>query len=273
MTINPTSSDWLDVYDVTGITPGTPLIIQYQSPFSLAEFLVAGSPPAPEDEGLRSDPFRAQGSVMQFNPNYGEFLYVRSVFGNPQLSVIENSSLTVGVGGIHPMLIVKRPGPDARLKTETLAANQQYIVDGFGFYLQLIASSVAAGSKAFFEITVPTGLYLALNHREVITDKERVFYRLYTSGAYSGFTPVTGYDAYNLRSDAATSTVADIAFSGTFVTPPTQSDAVVVIPVFGAEGVGGRATGNLSSDLTFRAWAPDTSAVIEIHNESVEKCR
>lgn len=268
MTINPTTSTWLDVYDATGITPGTALIIQYESAFALAEFIVSSTPPAPEAEGLKSEPLRTIGSLLQFNPNDGELIYVRAVYGTPHLSVIESSSLTVGPVGIPPVLIVKRPGPDARLKCEDLAVNQQYIIDGFGYYANLIASSIESGAKAFFRVTVPSGFYMAVSNREITTNKERVTYRVYKPSSYTGFTPTTGVTAYNLRSDALTTSRTGIFTAGTLGVAPTQSNAIIVIPVFGFDGVGNTGAGGLTSDLTFKSFAPGEEVLIELHNES-----
>lgn len=157
-----------------------------------------------------------------------------------------------------------------RVKVQSLTFTQDVIVSGAGGSAEWIKTSIPAGGKVYAEFVVPEGYYVAVDHRDVTTDKDRLFYRVYKN--YSEVTQ-TGVNVitHNLRSDAPS--LPSIVFECNAPSPaPLPATAYVTSPVFGVEGSGNRLSGDIRSEDVFRLLAPGTRYLIELHNESSQAC-
>lgn len=61
-----------------------------------------------------------------------------------------------------------------RFKVQTLNLAQSYIVDGLGQYLEWYEPSIDVGEEnsAYARVIVPSGFYMALDYRLLVTEKE-----------------------------------------------------------------------------------------------------
>lgn len=168
-----------------------------------------------------------------------------------------------------------KDNPLTRLRTQSLNYRDELTSLGFGFYANWEQSDEAGdepvpdGGKRYAEFTSPSDKYFALSFREVVTNKERVFYRVYTG--YGATTAGESIRIGKLKSDSAI--VTGSAFSKVTNQPDlTSATRVTNIPVFGAVGTGNRASGSLYADTVFRMIPPNTSFLLELDNQSGDDC-
>lgn len=270
--IELTSETWVDLYQLTGISAGTKLLVQNQSRDGVAMLYAGASPPSGGADGFLLGSRPAETGAIFFDPKGTLKLYARAFQGDPSLYVMDAGVLSPnGVNLMNFGIYRATPtGETSRLKTEMLTLAQQYILDGLGFFLSWIEDAIPSGQRRFAEITVPAGFYFAIGHREIITDKERCFYRSYAQTDYTGFTPTTPIIARNLRADAITTSYSTIATKGTLSSPPSATLARTVIPVFGAVGAGNRASGDVGNDAVFRLYPPGVKVLTELFNASAD---
>lgn len=159
-----------------------------------------------------------------------------------------------------------------RIKTEQLSITQQYIVNGWGWYFETDYPTLAAGARAYLEFTVPANVYMALDYRQIITDKERVFYYVYPFGSYGTTTPTAALNIRNLRNDVTVAARSDLVNSVTVSPAPDPNNAVIHIPIFGSVGSGNRANGDIETDNIFRLLAPGSKFLVEVYNASATAC-
>lgn len=156
-----------------------------------------------------------------------------------------------------------------RLKVQTLTLIQDFIVDGAGASIEWINTSIAAGGKVYAEFEIPAGFYVAIDSREVVTDKDRLFYRVYTT--YGAVTNVSAVPINRLRNDGPLFPQMMYVTTAPGVAPDPTT-AILTVPVFGAEGAGNRLSGDVSSESVFRLLAPGSKFLLEISNDSIEAC-
>lgn len=142
------------------------------------------------------------------------------------------------------------------------------IVKGRAYNCAWVHESLASGSKTYAQFTVPSGYYMALDFREVTTDKERIFYRVYAS--YPTVTESTTVPARNMRSDGP-AVVAEPMYKCSAPSPAVDpNNAIVRVPVFGEPAGGGKASGDVSTDNIFRLLAPSSKFLLELENASTQ---
>jgi hypothetical protein len=171
-----------------------------------------------------------------------------------------------GKGGIVSDLMTSDIEGLRRLKTQTLNYRDDLISRGYGFYL-FHEATIPTATKRYLEFTTPSDRYFALNFRQITTDKERLFYRVYTN--YSGVTASTSVRIGNLK--PGSSVVGGSTYTEATGTPDLSSAiAVTILPIFGQVNAGNRASGSLLGDSVFRLIPPDTSFLIELDNQSAD---
>ena len=161
----------------------------------------------------------------------------------------------------------------ARMKVQSLDYRDELTSLGFGFYAtweqsdEVGGAPVPSGGKLYAEFTSPSDKYFALSFREVVTNKERVFYRVYTN--YGAATAGDNIRIGNLKPNSAVQTGS--AFT-TVTNQPDLTNAVRVtnVPIFGTVNAGNRANGSLDADTVFRLIPPNTSFLLEFDNQSNE---
>lgn len=142
------------------------------------------------------------------------------------------------------------------------------IVKGRGYNCVWIEESLASGAKSYAQFTVPAGFYMSLDFREVTTDKERVFYRVY--GSYPAVTESTLIPARNMRSDGP-AVVSEPMYRCSTPSPAVDpNNAIVRVPVFGEPAGGGKASGDVSTDNIFRLLHPTAKFLLELENASTQ---
>lgn len=161
-----------------------------------------------------------------------------------------------------------------RLKTQSLSYRDELTSLGFGFYAtwehsdEVGGSPVPAGGKRYAQFTSPPDKYFALSFREVITNKERIFYRVYTG--YPAVTLGAPIRIGNLKAGSAVVTGSAFNFVNETTIDLSGATRVTNVPVFGEVNAGNRATGSLDADTVFRLIPPNTSFLLEFNNESNE---
>lgn len=156
----------------------------------------------------------------------------------------------------------------ARLKVQSIQIGQSLILRGFGYYFEWRTPALAVGAKAYVRVIVPAGHWMLIDYREVISNKEEVFYKVYVPGQYVVNTVGAVIPLRNLRNDSASNTTACRVV--TLTTPPTTDSQIITVPVFGAVGAGNRESGEVSNDNIFRALGPGSEFLLEISNNSLE---
>lgn len=178
------------------------------------------------------------------------------------------SSEVIGERGVkvdqNPRLILKGNNFD-RLGVQSLDYRDDTISRGFAQYLDYEQLSIDVGAKTYVEVTTPVGFYIALIDREVLTDKERLFYKVYTD--YSAVTTGTQLNIGNLRSNSAFPS-GTTAFECSAPTTINQDSLISNVPVFGSTTSGNRSSGGISGDSLFRLIAPNTKLLFEWENQS-----
>ena len=154
-----------------------------------------------------------------------------------------------------------------RLYVQNLNYRDDVVAQGITFYIDYAQTSIASGTKTYATITTPSDKYVALIDREVLTDKERLFFKSYSS--YTGGTIGAAIPIGNLRTDSPFSTGVT---ANVLSTPTTidQTSLISNVPVFGALGNGNRASGGISADALFRLIAPNTTLLFEWENLSAD---
>lgn len=152
-----------------------------------------------------------------------------------------------------------------RLLTQSLNYRDDIISQGFTGYIDYHQSSIAEATKTYAQMTVPSDKYVVLIDREITTDKERSFFRSYTT--YDTVTESTVIPVKNLRLSApyAAETTVKVC-----TTPATidQSSIVTNIPIFGTLGNGNRASGGINANALFRLFPPSAKILFEWENAS-----
>lgn len=161
-----------------------------------------------------------------------------------------------------------------RLKTQSLDYRNELTSLGFGFYStwehsdEVGGTPVPAGGKRYAQFTSPSNSYFALSFREVITNKERLFYRVYTG--YPAVTIGASIRIGNLKAGSAVTTGSSFNFVNETVIDLSGATRVTNVPVFGEVNAGNRAKGSLDADTVFRLIPPNVPFLLEFNNESAE---
>lgn len=163
---------------------------------------------------------------------------------------------------INPRLIAQGNNLD-RLYVQNLDYRDDIIARGLGFFVDYHQTAVPANSKTYAQLTTPSDFYMAIIDREIITDKERAFYRVY--GDYSAVTETTPIQISNLRTNSPFTTGAT-AFKCTTPTTINQASIISNVPIFGAPGSGNRSSGGINASGLFRLIEPDTTILFEWEN-------
>lgn len=153
----------------------------------------------------------------------------------------------------------------ARLKTEAASAAAVTVGKGRGYYVEWINPAMTNGAKEYLRVSVPAGFFAELDYREIITDKERFFYRVYPASAVTIDAVGANLPALNLRNDkpsAPVNTFNRVTLTGTPTNPATTQ------PVFGIDGVGQRKSGETATDSVLRLLAPNSQVILELENQS-----
>lgn len=155
-----------------------------------------------------------------------------------------------------------------RLAVQSLQYRDDAVARGTGYYTYWENTAVPAlTGKSYAKFVTPADRFVGLLFREVTTDRERVFYRVYT-----GFTNATTGAPIrigNLRAGSAN--VSTSQFNVVTSTPNLAGTTVVTtLPIFGAVNAGNRASGSLVSNNVFRLIPPNTEFLLEIDNQSAE---
>ena len=155
-----------------------------------------------------------------------------------------------------------------RLAVQALQYRDDAVARGTGYYTYWENTAVPAlTGKAYAKFVTPADRFVGILFREVTTDHERVFYRVYT-----GFNNATAGDTIrigNLRAGSAN--VSTSQFNVVTSTPNLAGATVVTtLPIFGAVNAGNRASGGLVSNNVFRLIPPNTEFLLEIDNQSAE---
>lgn len=158
------------------------------------------------------------------------------------------------------------------ITTQGLDYRDDLVGRGYGFYStwehsdEVGGDPVPAGAKRYAEFTSPSNSYFALSFREVITNKERVFYRVYTN--YPAVTLGASIRIGNLKAGSSITAGSSFNFVNETVIDLSGATRVTNVPVFGAVNAGNRATGSLDADTVFRLIPPNTSFLLEFDNQS-----
>ena len=172
--------------------------------------------------------------------------------------------------GIPKWLLSKLDKTFARIRTQVLTINQQFILDGFGFEITWHEPNIATSDRRFAQITVPAGYYLAADYRLFNTDSENVFYRVYPEGTYTVSVVGTAVPVNSLRSDSgmAPPTMNRVTLSVLPDNTETGGDWFVQEVNFGISGSssGSKASGALSPESVFRLVEPG-NYLLEIDNQ------
>lgn len=167
---------------------------------------------------------------------------------------------------INPKTIIQGQTLD-RIAVQALQYRDEAVVRGTVYYTYWENLSVGVGAKVYAKFTTPPDRYVGILFREVTTNKERVFYRVYTG--FSNATTGVSISIGNLRS--GTANVSTSQFKVVTTVPVlTSASVVTIVPIFGEVNSGNRASGSLSNNNVFRLIPPSTDFLIEIDNQSAE---
>lgn len=165
--------------------------------------------------------------------------------------------------------------PLARLRTQSLDYRDELTALGFGFYStwehsdEVGGTPVPSGEKRYAQFTSPSDRYFALSFREVITNKERFFYRVYTN--YPAVTLGESIRIGNLKAGSGVVTGSSFKFVNETVIDLSGATRVTNVPVFGEVNAGNRSKGSLDADTVFRLIQPNTSFLLEFDNQSTSE--
>lgn len=164
----------------------------------------------------------------------------------------------------------------SRILNQALDYRDDLIARGYGFYStwehsdEVGGNPVPAGAKRYAEFTTPPDRYFALSFREVVVNKERVFYRVYTN--YPTVTAGAPIRIGNLKAGSERVTGSTFNFINETTIDLSSATRVTNVPLFGDVNAGNRASGSLDADTIFRFVPPATSFLLEINNQSVDSC-
>ena len=140
---------------------------------------------------------------------------------------------------------------------------------GLGYYLEYNQTAIPAGTKAWLVFTCPADRYVILTGREVETNKTPLIYKVFTS--WSGGTLGSPLLIRSTRNDSAFPAGTIIRpLTGTVDPVDTEATRPTYKPYFGSVGVGGTNNGVNASSGSFRTLAPNSTFLIEWHNQSAE---
>lgn len=153
----------------------------------------------------------------------------------------------------------------ARLKVESSGSADEYVLQGRGYYSEWIETSIAQNASVYSRFIVPAGFYLNLAFREITTNKEELFYRVYPATSATIDTVGNAIDVRNLRTDKP-----DLAgaFNLVTLTAAPTGNPDITIPVFGSETTGNRSSGNTATEVISRLIAPGSELILELENGS-----
>lgn len=139
------------------------------------------------------------------------------------------------------------------------------IAKGLAYEAIFIDAAVPSGAKRYFRAVTSPNKFIIIFNREMVTDRERMFYRSYTS--FSGGTlgdPLT-IRAMRLDSLVAAETVANI-----YTVAPSFDPASLFVedPLFSAVGAGSRSGGSTNTEIDYRIIPPNQEFLIELENQA-----
>lgn len=157
-----------------------------------------------------------------------------------------------------------------RHAVQALQYRDEAVVRGTVYYTYWENLAIPAlTGKVYAKFVTPADRFVGILFREITTDHERVFYRVYTG--FSNATAGAAIRIGNMRAGATN--VSTSQFNVVTTTPDlTGATTVTIVPVFGAVGAGNRASGGLTTNNVFRLIPPSTEFLIEIENNSSEAC-
>lgn len=150
-----------------------------------------------------------------------------------------------------------------RLLVQNLDYRDDVIAQGAGFFVDYHQTAIPANSKTYVQVQAPSDRYMAIIDREFITDKDRAFYRAFTS--YSAVTETTEIPIQNLRTNSPLSSTTTV-FQCTAPTTIDQTSIISNVPIFGTVGSGNRSSGGISASGLFRLIEPGLSILFEWEN-------
>lgn len=156
-------------------------------------------------------------------------------------------------------------GPDRRIQTQSIDIRDFLTSRGFGFYVEWEEVAIPSNQKVYVEFTVSQNMWMALLFRELVTNKERLFYRVYTD--YSAVTLGEQLVFRNLKNPSSISTSAT-AYKCSTPATINLSSRVTNVPVFGETNAGNRASGDVNTDAAFRLLGPQLKFLLELDNQS-----
>ena len=128
--------------------------------------------------------------------------------------------------------------------------------------------TITAGTAVYAEITTSPTKYTLYNYREVMSDKDRLFFTNFTD--YTLTSVDDAVTVYSLKLDTAYP--SQVVFNN--VTPNTinQQSKGAVVPVFGDPSGGSKSTGNAKEDGAIRIIPPNSKFLICLDNQSTNDC-
>lgn len=139
-------------------------------------------------------------------------------------------------------------------------------IAGVEFDFEWVESAVPVGQQAYLRITNTGGKFVIVNFRELQTDQERVFFRIYTD--VTSATDNGGPLALNNRRGDAQLTSTTVAQP---VTEPVfnASSRILNKPIFGQPNEGNQPrTGDLRGASGVRVLPPGFDVLLEADNQS-----
>lgn len=167
---------------------------------------------------------------------------------------------------INPRTIIQGNTLD-RIAVQALQYRDDAVARGTAFYSYWETPSIPADGKVYAKFICPPDRFVGVLFREVTTDKERLFYRVYTG--FSNATAGADIRRGNLRATSINSSTSQLNVVTT-VPVLTGATTVTILPLFGSVGSGNRASGSLVSNNVFRLLPPNSEFLIELENQSAE---
>lgn len=226
---------------------------------------------------ISSGVINLSSSVKQINPTHSGELITKIRITSVGLDANSRFSLSFITRYDSPTtnrMVIPSSDGNARLGVQGLDYRDDLVGRGYGFYStwehsdEVGGTPVPAGGKRYAEFTSPPNKYFALSFREVITNKERMFYRVYTG--YPAVTLGASIRIGNLKAGSAVTSGSSFNFVNETVIDLSGATRVTNVPVFGEVNAGNRATGSLDADTVFRLVPPNASFLLEFNNESAE---
>jgi len=138
------------------------------------------------------------------------------------------------------------------------------LVRGLGFSLTHDFDNINEEGKEYLKITTGSN-YVMTTDRELVTDVERVFYKVYDYTATEDLDVIETLEASKLRRDSSIETEVTFQFmSGN----PTVGTPFIKLPVFGYKASNRYTSGDVSVNQTARILAPSSTYMVEIENDS-----